>query len=80
MKISIVIPAFNEERLLAESLACVNACRAAFKRASFESELIVCDNNSTDRTAEIARAAGRAVEMSGGGGDCNSVRVRFGQA
>ncbi len=61
MKISIVIPAFNEERLLAESLACINKSRAAFERAGFESELIVCDNNSTDRTAEIARAAGAAV-------------------
>ena len=61
MKISIVIPAFNEERLLAESLACINKSRAAFERAGFASELIVCDNNSTDRTAEIARAAGATV-------------------
>ncbi len=61
MKISIVIPAFNEERLLAESLACIQHSCAAFERAGFESELIVCDNNSTDRTAEIARAAGATV-------------------
>ena len=61
MKISIVIPAFNEERLLAESLDCINKSRAAFERAGFISELIVCDNNSTDRTAEIARAAGATV-------------------
>ena len=61
LKISIVIPAFNEERLLAESLACINKSRAAFERAGFASELIVCDNNSTDRTAEIARAASATV-------------------
>jgi len=61
LKISIVIPAFNEERLLAESLKCINKSRTAFERAGFESELIVCDNNSTDRTAEIARAAGATV-------------------
>ncbi len=61
LQISIVIPAFNEERLLAESLACINKSRAAFEHAGFESELIVCDNNSTDRTAEIARAAGATV-------------------
>ncbi len=61
MKISVVIPAFNEARLLAETLAHVNRARAAFPEAGFDSELIVCDNNSTDRTAEIARAAGATV-------------------
>lgn len=61
LKISIVIPAFNEERLLAESLDCINKSRTAFQHADFESELIVCDNNSTDRTAEIARASEATV-------------------
>lgn len=61
MKISIVIPAFNEEQLLGETLIQVQAARAAFTAAGVESELIVCDNNSTDRTAEIARAAGATV-------------------
>lgn len=61
MRISIVIPAFNEERLLAQTLARVNSLRPVFTAAGWESELIVCDNNSTDGTAEIARAAGAAV-------------------
>lgn len=61
MKISIVIPAFNEERLLGQTLAHVNSVRPVFAAAGWESELIVCDNNSTDRTAEIARAAGATV-------------------
>src|SRR3954452_9659515 len=61
MLISVVIPAFNEERLLAESLRQVRAAMTAFDRRGWQSELIVCDNNSTDRTAEIARAAGANV-------------------
>jgi glycosyltransferase involved in cell wall biosynthesis len=61
LKISIVIPAFNEERLLPQTLAKVNALRPVFTAADWESELIVCDNNSTDGTAEIARAAGATV-------------------
>lgn len=61
LKISLVIPAFNEERLLGPALAQVNAARRVFAEAGWESELIVCDNNSTDRTAEIARAAGALV-------------------
>jgi len=61
MKISVIVPAFNEERLLAETLAQINQARVALGPAGFVSELIVCDNNSTDRTAEIARAAGATV-------------------
>jgi glycosyltransferase involved in cell wall biosynthesis len=57
VKVSVVVPAFNEERLLAGSLAAIRAAMKAFDDA----ELIVCDNNSTDRTAEIARAAGATV-------------------
>ena len=61
MKISIIIPAFNEERLLRETLSHVNSARAAFTALGWESELIVCDNNSKDRTADIARSAGATV-------------------
>ena len=61
VKISIIIPAFNEEKLLGETLARVNAIRPAFEKTGCSSELIVCDNNSTDRTAEIARAAGATI-------------------
>jgi glycosyltransferase involved in cell wall biosynthesis len=61
MKISVVVPAFNEERLLPESLRSIRAATAAFDARGWASELIVCDNNSTDRTAEIARAEGAKV-------------------
>jgi glycosyltransferase involved in cell wall biosynthesis len=61
VKISIVIPAFNEERLLGASLKQIKAAAGAFTQRGWEVELIVCDNNSTDRTAEIAYAAGADV-------------------
>jgi glycosyltransferase involved in cell wall biosynthesis len=61
VKVSIIIPAFNEERLLGQSLDQVNRARGAFANCGWESELIVCDNNSTDGTAGIARAAGATV-------------------
>ena len=57
MKISVVVPAFNEERLLPGSLRSIRAAMVAFDRRGWTSELIVCDNNSTDRTAAIAREA-----------------------
>jgi glycosyltransferase involved in cell wall biosynthesis len=61
MKLSIIVPAYNEERLLAGSLAAIRAAADAAFAGAADWELIVCDNNSTDGTAEIARAAGALV-------------------
>ncbi len=61
VRISVIIPAFNEERLLGETLRHVKAAMQAFNQRGWRAELIVCDNNSTDRTAEIASAAGARV-------------------
>jgi cellulose synthase/poly-beta-1,6-N-acetylglucosamine synthase-like glycosyltransferase len=61
VKVSIVVPAFNEERELAGALRSMRAAAAAWERRGWTTELIVCDNNSTDRTADIAREAGAIV-------------------
>jgi len=61
MRISVVVPAFNEERLLGESLRHIQTAMDAFTRRNWASELIVCDNNSSDRTAEVARQVGATV-------------------
>jgi len=61
VKISIITPAFNEERLIGETLNHIHAGLAPFARRGWETEVIVCDNNSTDRTAELARNAGAKV-------------------
>jgi glycosyltransferase involved in cell wall biosynthesis len=61
MKISIVIPAFNEERLIGETLSYIQDALPEFRGRGWDTELIVCDNNSTDRTGELARAAGAQV-------------------
>lgn len=59
--ISVIVPAFNEEKLLAKSLQAVKSAANVFTEAGLTWELIVCDNNSTDRTAEIARYEGAKV-------------------
>jgi glycosyltransferase involved in cell wall biosynthesis len=61
VKISVIVPAFNEAKLLGASLAEIKSAAAAFTARGWAFELVVCDNNSTDRTAEIARAAGADV-------------------
>jgi glycosyltransferase involved in cell wall biosynthesis len=61
VRISITVPAFNEERLLGGSLAQIQRAAGVFSQLGWDFELIVCDNNSTDRTVEIARGAGATV-------------------
>jgi glycosyltransferase involved in cell wall biosynthesis len=61
MHLSIVIPAYNEEKLLPGTLDAVAAAAGALAAAGVTHEVIVCDNNSTDRTADLAREHGAAV-------------------
>lgn len=61
MTISVLVPAFNEGEGLAHTLASLRTAMAAFHARGWRTELIVCDNNSTDATAEVARAAGATV-------------------
>lgn len=61
MKISVVVPAFNEEKVLHRSLGAIQAAGTVFEELGWPMELVVCDNNSTDRTADIAREAGATV-------------------
>ena len=55
---SIIIPAYNEEAYLPEALASAYAAMDAGRR---KGEVVVVDNNSSDRTAEIARSMGAVV-------------------
>ena len=55
------MPAFNEERLLGRTLRCLHESASAFDDIGWQAEIIVCDNNSTDRTASLAVAAGAKV-------------------
>jgi len=61
LKVSIVVPAYNEERLIGRTLDQLRQAMSAFSSAGWDAELIVCDNNSTDRTAVLARTGGAKV-------------------
>jgi glycosyltransferase involved in cell wall biosynthesis len=61
MHLSIIIPAFNEERLIERCLHSVASSLAAHFKPGFTSEIIVVDNNSTDNTANLAKQAGAQV-------------------
>jgi glycosyltransferase involved in cell wall biosynthesis len=61
VKISIIVPAFNEEKLIEHSLQSIRSAATTFSQAGWEHEVIVCDNNSTYRTGKLARAQGARV-------------------
>lgn len=61
MHISIAIPAFNEAKYLPETITTAKCASRAFAVAGWQSEIVVCDNNSTDATAEGAKAHGARV-------------------
>jgi glycosyltransferase involved in cell wall biosynthesis len=59
--LSIIVPAFNEEAFLPKCLARIRAAFGMQARLSDAYEIIVCDNNSSDRTAAIALEHGCRV-------------------
>src|SRR3954462_12938509 len=58
-RISVLIPAFNEEEHLPRTLACVRESFEAVGESAYE--IVVCDNDSTDATAAIAERLGARV-------------------
>jgi len=61
MKLSVIIPAYNEEKLIAGLLAKVFEALRTNAATDLTSEVIVVDNNSSDRTGKLARALGARV-------------------
>jgi len=58
MRLSIIIPAYNEEKYLPETLKRI---AAALSFADCDSEVIVVDNESEDETRQVAENAGAKV-------------------
>ena len=61
MLISIIIPAFNEEKSMKHTVERIQYAINGNSHRGYSWELIVCDNNSTDKTADIATELGCRV-------------------
>lgn len=62
MLISVVIPAFNEEGYLGETLARLNRAKAFLQgEGGLPAEIIVVDNDSDDSTADVARSLSATI-------------------
>src|ERR1700729_4109471 len=69
-EIAVLVPCFNEELTVGQTVS-------AFREALPLATVYVYDNNSTDRTIEVARAAGAVVSSEGRQGKGNVVRRMF---
>lgn len=69
-RIAVLVPCFNEE-------AAITGVVRDFREALPQATIYVYDNNSTDRTAEVARAAGAQVRREPHQGKGNVVRRMF---
>lgn len=61
MHISFIIPAFNEAQLIEQCLHSIASSVADNSAYGYTYEVIVVDNNSTDKTAQLATRAGAQV-------------------
>jgi glycosyltransferase involved in cell wall biosynthesis len=75
--VSIVMPCLDEERTVA---TCVRKAVEWLARAGVEGEVIVVDNGSTDRSAELAGAAGARVVFEPRPGYGSALRCGFAAA
>lgn len=69
-KIAVLIPCYNEEKTIEKVVTDV-------KNALPEASVYVYDNNSTDRTAQIAREAGAVIRQEYAQGKGNVIRRMF---
>jgi glycosyltransferase involved in cell wall biosynthesis len=70
LRVAVLVPCFNEE-------AAVATVVADFRKALPAAEIFVYDNNSTDRTVEVARTAGAEVRSERRQGKGHVVRRMF---
>ena len=77
-KISIVIPAFNEEQGIGSVIKQVPV--SSLNASGYEVEIIVVDNASTDHTADVARSHGAFVVYQPLRGYGNAYKAGFNNA
>ncbi len=77
LELSIVLPCLNEEKTVG---TCVQKARSFLERNGINGEIIVADNGSTDRSAEIAASMGARVVHVHKRGYGNALRGGFAAA
>jgi glycosyltransferase involved in cell wall biosynthesis len=58
IEVSFILPCLNEEKTIG---GCVKKCFMALRKYKLKGEVVVCDNNSVDKSLEIAKKLGARV-------------------
>jgi glycosyltransferase involved in cell wall biosynthesis len=74
-KITLIVPCRNEERGIARVIDQIDTEK--LRQAGFTIEVLVIDNHSTDRTAEVAREKGARIVREPKTGKGNAIRTGF---
>lgn len=74
MDLSVVIPCLNEEKTIG---ICIEKCMESFDKLGISGEVIVVDNGSDDKTAEIAKYKNAKVVFCSEKGYGNALRFGF---
>ena len=71
-KLTVMVPCYNEEKGITKVISKIP--RAKLKALGYEVEVLVIDNNSKDRTTEVAKKAGARVVFEGKQGKGHAIR------
>lgn len=74
-KVTVIVPCFNEEGAIGEVIS--RFPRERMLQYGYTVEILVIDNNSTDKTAEVARSFGARVIHEPKKGKGNAIRAGF---
>lgn len=74
-KVTVVIPCYNEEKGIAAVID--GFPREQLRHHGYQLDVLVVDNNSSDRTTEVAREAGAVVVHEPKQGKGNAIRTAF---
>ena len=74
-KVTVIVPCFNEEGGISEVIT--RFPRERMRAHGYEVDIIVIDNNSTDKTAEVASSLGAQVIHEPKKGKGNAIRTGF---
>lgn len=80
IKVTVVIPALNEEKVIGETTKLIKDKEVVAREAGFEFEILVVDNGSTDATAEEAVKAGAKIVLELNKGYGSALRAGFNAA
>jgi dolichol-phosphate mannosyltransferase len=74
-KITLLVPCYNEEKGIPGVIKDIP--KEKLKKAGFNIEILVIDNNSNDKTSEVAKKLGARVIFEGKQGKGNAIKTGF---